>query len=96
MLFDPGRVGVRFGVFSRSSGSMTGKSLAIERTSSPLTRLAVPLMPVFRGEEDRGGGMEFPRSDLRVDRTCVGVRPVPSGSSVSAVTEKASRKWTEE
>jgi hypothetical protein len=72
-----GRVGVRTGVFSRSSGSIIGKSLASDRISTPLLLLAEPLIPVFLGDDDRGGGMEVPRSDLRVDRTSVGARPVP-------------------
>jgi hypothetical protein len=73
-----GRVGVRTGVFSRSSGSMTGRPLASAKTSTPLLRLGDPLIPVFLGDEDRGGGIEAPRSDLRVDRTWVGVAPVPA------------------
>jgi hypothetical protein len=72
-----GRVGVSIGVFSRSSGSMTGKSFPSDKTSIPLLLLAEPFIPVFLGEDDRGGGIEVPRSDLRVDKTWVGVRPVP-------------------
>jgi hypothetical protein len=79
-----GRLGVRTGVFSRSSGSTTDRPLAIAKTSTPLLRLGEPLMPVFRGDADRGGGIEAPRSDLRVDRIWVGVRPVPTASLKSA------------
>lgn len=46
-----------------------GSSLAGDKTSIPLLLLAKPLIPVFLGEEDRGGGMDVPRSDLRVDKT---------------------------
>jgi hypothetical protein len=75
---------VSIGVFSRSSGSMTGKSFPSDKTSIPLLLLAEPFIPVFLGEEDRGGGMDVPRSDLRVDKTWVGVRPVPGESPWSA------------
>ena len=72
-----GRVGVGIGVFSRSSRSMAGKSFPSDKMSTPLLLLAEPFMPVFLGEEDRGGGMEVLCNDLRVDKTWVGVRPVP-------------------
>lgn len=64
---------VWIGVFSTSSGSCAG---VFEGVKSVPLRLAEPLIPVFFGEADRGGGRDF-RRDLRVERTCVGSRPLP-------------------
>ena len=89
-----GRVGVRTGVFSRSSGSATGRPLASAKTSTPFLLLGDPLIPVFLGDEDRGGGIETPRSDFCVDRTWVGVRSVPAASLKSA--RKQYVRWGDE
>ena len=58
--------------FSGSSESWTDDSLLMARMSIPLLRRAVPLIPVLRGEADRG---REARGVLRVERPGRGVMP---------------------
>jgi len=70
--------------FSRFSGSYVDISFAAESTLTPLLRLAFPWIPLFFGDADRGGGIDEPDKDLRVERAFVGVGPAPTKSIVSA------------
>ncbi len=69
------RVVVPVGVFSRSSGSSGCRLFLVENISTFWLRRAVPLIPLFLGDDDRGGRIGVARVDLRVlDGACAGVK----------------------
>ena len=67
--------GTGTGVFSLSSPSASCKLFRPEKMSTPLLFLAVPLMPLFLGDDDRGGLAGVVRVDLRAESVCIGIIP---------------------
>ena len=79
------RVGVTMGVFSTSSGSCdsgSGSKLLRAKMSTPLLFLAAPEIPLFLGDDDRGGGIESLLVDFREDGAWLGERPVSAVPSI--------------
>lgn len=66
------------GVFSRSSASSGGELLRAEKISTPLLFLAVPLIPLFLGDEDLGSRVDagVPRVRRAAENGCLGVVPM--------------------